>query len=188
MENIDDLPSPKRGRSASLGRAGWYPYYAGFSGDFAQAVLNRFAREPNSRVLDPWNGSGTTTAVTAGKGYDGFGFDLNPVMVVVARARLLNKRERSSLIPLAKHVSSLSMEIAESKYEDPLSSWFRPATVHSIRRIEAALELTLMGLNSRTSMEKHIRDREFSDIVAFSTSDYLRCGCVYFQDAPACSR
>src|SRR5687768_10602167 len=102
MATMDDIPSPKRDRSSMTGRAGWYPYYAGFSADFAQAVLDSFADRRHSTVLDPWNGSGTTTAVTAGKGFEGFGFDLNPVMLIVARARLLNKRERSSLMPLAR--------------------------------------------------------------------------------------
>lgn len=90
-EIINTLPSPKRDKSSFAGRAGWYPYYAGFSAEFADAVLGRFCRSKAPQILDTWNGSGTTTAVSAGRGTQSFGFDLNPVMAIVARARLLSK-------------------------------------------------------------------------------------------------
>ena len=39
MREIYDLPNPKRDRSSMTGRAAWFPYYAGFSTNFAQAYL-----------------------------------------------------------------------------------------------------------------------------------------------------
>ncbi|WP_410712175.1 DNA methyltransferase [Bradyrhizobium sp. BEA-2-5] len=39
-------------------------------------------------VLDPWNGSGTTTSVANGAGLTAVGIDINPAMAVVAKARL----------------------------------------------------------------------------------------------------
>ncbi len=164
---LDNLPNPKRDRSSAVGRAGWYPYYAGFSSDFAQAVLDYFVKSASSRVLDPWNGSGTTTAVTAGKGHEGFGFDLNPVMVVVARARLLNKRERSSLLPLAKLITSLAVSRHEVQSDDPLNLWFKPQAIGSLRRIEQGLQKSLFGLDKWVPMQKHIQANDFSDIAAF---------------------
>lgn len=167
MTELNDLPSPKRDRSSMVGRAGWYPYYAGFSTNFAQAVLDRFIGATNSRVLDPWNGSGTTTAVTAGRGYEGFGFDLNPVMVIVARARLLNKRERPSLMPLAKLITGLLVKRPEISVKDPLTLWFKPLAAASLRRIELGIQKSLLGLDDWVPMERHIRTDDFSDIAAF---------------------
>ena len=37
-------------------------------------------------ILDPWNGSGTTTYAASQLGYTSRGLDLNPVMNIVARA------------------------------------------------------------------------------------------------------
>jgi SAM-dependent methyltransferase len=167
MRSIDDLPSPKRDRSSMSGRAGWYPYYAGFSASFAEAILDSFAEGRHKTVLDPWNGSGTTTAVTASRGFDGFGFDLNPVMLIVARARLLNKRERPSLMPLARLFTTLPGKSPSVTEDDPLSAWFSARSVASIRRIEHALQKSLLGLDQWTPMEKHLASSDFSDLSAF---------------------
>src|SRR5580692_6090361 len=53
--------NPKREGKVLPGRTNWYPYYAGFSHDFAQTLMRSLRLERGSRVLDPWNGSGTTT-------------------------------------------------------------------------------------------------------------------------------
>ena len=49
-------------------------------------------------VLDPWNGSGTTTKV--GSQYNNInliGLDINPVMGIIARAQLISDKEDFSL-------------------------------------------------------------------------------------------
>lgn len=45
-------------------------------------------------VLDPWNGTGTTTVVAASKNIPAIGFDVNPALVVVSRARLIREAVR----------------------------------------------------------------------------------------------
>jgi SAM-dependent methyltransferase len=167
MSALENLPNPKRDRSSLTGRAAWYPYYAGFSASFAQAVLEQLAGPTNSRVLDPWNGSGTTTAVTAGNGFDGFGFDLNPVMVVVARARLLNKRERTSLVPLAKLIINTRMVYHDPLASDPLRLWFKPDTVSHLRSIEQSIKVALLEVTHPKAMYQYIAENEISDTVAF---------------------
>lgn len=149
------------------GRAGWYPYYAGFSTQFANAVLDLFAQAESAIVLDPWNGSGTTTAVTAGRGFEGYGYDLNPVMLVAARARLLNKRERSSLIPLANLIVSLELECPLALDEDPLTQWFLPKSVSSFRAIELSIQKALIGVSEWVPLERQLAKLSISDITAF---------------------
>lgn len=166
MPQIDlQLPSPKRDRSSSTGRAGWYPYYAGFSAGFAGAIMDRFCTKQDARILDSWNGSGTTTAVAASRGIESFGFDLNPVMSIVARARLLSKRERSSLISLAKAINSLASKTNFDK-TDALAVWFKPATVTTIRSIERAIQ-RLFFCEDHKTMAAHMQERPFSDLSAF---------------------
>ena len=67
-----------------------YNYYAGFSDHFVKDVLSAYSLDQTSVVLDPWNGSGTTTKIAYQNGFQAIGFDVNPVMVIVAKANLLD--------------------------------------------------------------------------------------------------
>src|SRR5579862_9425972 len=94
------ITNPKRDPKNVSGRERWYPYYAGFSPVFARGFFESLRLDPGSRVMDPWNGSGTTVEAAAHAGLEANGFDINPVMVVVARARMLCDASRSRIEPL----------------------------------------------------------------------------------------
>ena len=116
---------------------GFFPYYAGYSETFARALLTSANLPGDAVVFDPWNGSGTTTYTASLLGLTSYGFDLNPVMVVVARVRLLPTSEADSIGPLAREV----VRCAETDYEgfggdEPLSLWFTDKTAFAIRAIE----------------------------------------------------
>lgn len=72
-------------------RAVIYPYYAGYSEEFVRRTIEQVGQNKRLKVLDPWNGSGTTTFVAAALGHDATGLDLNPVLTIVARARLASE-------------------------------------------------------------------------------------------------
>jgi hypothetical protein len=59
------ISNPKRDPKNVGGRESWYPYYAGFSPVFARGFFESLRLDPRSRVLDPWNGSGTTVEAAA---------------------------------------------------------------------------------------------------------------------------
>jgi len=42
----------------------WYRYYAGYSATFVEHAIAQVAPKASS-ILDPWNGTGTTTVVAA---------------------------------------------------------------------------------------------------------------------------
>jgi DNA modification methylase len=138
--------SPKQARGDLVGTASWYPYYAGFSTRFAEAVLDSAKLDRGATVLDLWNGAGTTTSVAGTRGFEGIGSDLNPAMAVAARARLLSSREEPSLQPLAMEI------IAQAKAngfpigkDDPLLIWLIPQSCRTLRNIEAAVQRLLVG-------------------------------------------
>jgi hypothetical protein len=97
-----NILSPKRAPQAQTGWDGFFPYYAGYPESFARSLLKSADLPSDAVVLDPWNGSGTTTFSAAHLGLSAQGFDLNPVMVIIARARLLAASEADSLSPLAR--------------------------------------------------------------------------------------
>lgn len=83
--NTDILTTTKI--SAAQKRQSIYPYYAGFSDAFALTMLRQLGVKRGSRVLDPWNGTGTTTAAARALGAQSTGVDISPVLDTVARAR-----------------------------------------------------------------------------------------------------
>jgi len=96
------IENPKRGSSAGVCRENWFQYYAGFSGGFARELIRSSGLPRRSTVMDPWNGSGTSTAAAALEGHRALGFDINPAMVVVAKAPSFRAQRRQASFPCLK--------------------------------------------------------------------------------------
>ena len=123
-----------------------FPYYAGYSADFAKLLLQSAVLPKESVVLDPWNGSGTTIHAAHRLGAKGLGFDLNPSMVVVAKAGLLSPREAPSLLPLAEWTVEHLAEYQGSEVaKDPLEKWFYRDSAICIRALEGTINKALVS-------------------------------------------
>lgn len=123
----------------------WYPYYAGFPSTFVASAIRRHFQHAKS-IVDPWNGAGTTTAVAGLLGLRTFGLDINPAVTVMARARLTPLSVKDSLDPLAEEIATASNRLDVSvKQGDPLSQWMRKPGVDAIRRLQAAINVVLVG-------------------------------------------
>lgn len=140
------IVSPKRNKRLQTGWEGFFPYYAGFPELFVREILDSAKLERDAVILDPWNGSGTTTYTASMLGYKACGIDLNPVMIIVARARLLPYSEADHLRPLAatilSHAHSSPPTIAS---DDPLLNWFEPEAASFVRGIEQNIRRSLVG-------------------------------------------
>jgi len=88
VRSLTDIHTSKRGECERAGVYAWHPYYAGYAEQFVADVLSVLA-EPGDLVLDPWNGSGTTTLVAQRKGFRSIGVEINPVMMLHAQAKNL---------------------------------------------------------------------------------------------------
>lgn len=134
-------PSPKQNGASAVGRHSWYPYYAGYSPVFVQKVLERANLDPTAVVCDPWNGSGTTTQVAHDLGYPTVGFDLNPVMVIVARSRSVMPWQvqtlRHSFDKIFRRVHTYHSQTVLQK--DPLNLWMQPCATLAVRQLEQAI-------------------------------------------------
>lgn len=159
-----------------------FPYYAGYSSVFAHEVLSSLPLAPGSVVFDPWNGSGTTTQIAYCLGHKAVGFDLNPVMVIAAKAGMLSQFECPSLLPIARSIIEHASFLDQID-EDPLLQWLTPDSVCSIRRIESAINRilicneTYVKLNSNDAFEKVSPLAAFFYIALFRT---VRCLLVDF--------
>jgi DNA modification methylase len=143
--------SPKRASDKNSNST--FPYYAGYSEAFAEDVLRYFASS-DTLVLDPWNGSGTTTTCAERLGIPSIGMDLNPVMCIVARARSAHKKDietaRSTWLSIQAAVAT---EKIKRRSHDPLSPWFSDNATAIVRNL---VNLILKEENSNyiDSLEK----------------------------------
>ena len=121
----------------------WYPYYAGYPNSFvASAIETHFSSAKT--LLDPWNGSGTTTAVAALRGLASTGIDINPVATIVARARLTPTTIKDSLVPLAEEICIAAGRSAPpNRTAEPLAAWLRHPAVRMFRSLQHAIHAVL---------------------------------------------
>ena len=149
--------SPKRDKGLQTGWEGFFPYYAGFPELFARELLQSAKLPRGAVILDPWNGSGTTTYVASGLGLTSIGIDLNPVMIIVARARLLPPSEADHLRPLAATILSHAHSAPPTlNSNDALLGWFEPATAAFIRGIEQNIRRSLIGSMTKSPDGIHL--------------------------------
>lgn len=127
------------------GWEGFFPYYAGYPETFAEAILKSAGLRKGATVLDPWNGSGTTTYTAAKLGYATIGIDLNPVMVLVAKARLLPASEADSIEPLGAEILTGAAELTDISTDDPICAWFDARAMRMIRALEVSIRTRLVG-------------------------------------------
>jgi len=65
----------------------WFKIVEGFSTDFVENRLQKYAITSGARVLDPFGGAGTTALVCKYKGVKAISIDANPWMCLVASAK-----------------------------------------------------------------------------------------------------
>ena len=81
------MPAGSSTNSSEDGVFGWYRYIQDFTGDFALAWLKSLASE-SQLIWEPFAGSGTTLVAAKMLGTPSIGYDLNPLMVDVARVKI----------------------------------------------------------------------------------------------------
>jgi DNA modification methylase len=152
------MRSPKRDNSNRLGRAQWYPYYAGYAPGFVEDAI-AYGKQVGmyQRILDPWNGSGTTTQVAAEKGLIALGYDLNPVMVIVARARLLDANVLPSVASLLDDICTKTKAFVSERSNDPLELWLSKSSARSIRAVDYAISMLLIDA-LKPFIASHLQD------------------------------
>ena len=112
-------------------------YYAGYSRSFVEDILGLWPK--NALVLDPWNGSGTTTTVAAESGLECVGIDLNPAMVVMARAALLSDEDVAAIEHQASALCRSRSASARLDPDDPLLEWLDKPSVARVRALQIAV-------------------------------------------------
>jgi tRNA G10 N-methylase Trm11 len=131
--SLADVHTAKRGERERAGVHAWHPYYAGYAEQFVADTLSVLAK-PGDLVLDPWNGSGTTTLVAQRCGLRSVGIELNAAMALYGHAKNLQFPQESDAIVieaedlieaarlLVNKEPAESEDIAEWVHDEPLAA------------------------------------------------------------------
>jgi hypothetical protein len=159
--------NPKRSRLVSTRKESWFDYYAGYSSAFVQDVL-RSLQDIQGPLLDPWNGSGTTTTAAHEHGLSSTGIDINPAMIVVAKAKLLTPGIKESLLPLAKDVTKKARRLEYPQHVgEPLEEWFSPASAMRLRAFAEAICTLTTPVTASRRLYQSESIAHVSDLTAF---------------------
>jgi DNA modification methylase len=136
--------TPKRVPTSDVSNRIWPTYYAGYSPEFVRDAINTLGLRRGARILDPWNGAGTTTSVSRARGIRSYGYDINPAVVLMARARLLGADVYPSVEPLAESIATRARKATVEVDTEPLERWFSPSGANVFRRLEATIRHDLI--------------------------------------------
>lgn len=143
-----------------------FPYYAGYSEQFAEKIISELDLPADSLILDPWNGSGTTCIASYKLGHRSIGNDLNPAMALVAKASFVSRIDVPSLVPLAHSITN-SARTRHPLPADPLEQWFETTTSSRIRSIEAEINKNLVSEGKYRALTNKSATDEISALAAF---------------------
>jgi len=150
----------------------WYDYYAGYSEEFVRDTFCFLDLPTGAHVLDPWNGTGITTQVAYDAGLAAAGYDINPAMVLVAKARLLDSTVADSLESLGRDIvrKAARATSADSSDHEPLDAWLSPGSARELRKIERAVQRLL--IDHRHPCHLFAR-QSFSDVSSLAAFFYV---------------
>src|SRR3989442_11495106 len=70
----------------------WYVFPHSFTSELVHALIDQWALGTKDHILDPFAGAGTTLLAAKEKGVPATGYDLSPLAVLAARAKVANYR------------------------------------------------------------------------------------------------
>lgn len=165
--------NPKRNGNDEPVHINWFPYYAGYSSGFVHDVLETIGIHNGDTILDPWNGSGTTTTTAYRMGANAIGCDINPVMVVAAKSALLDPGTAPSIVPLSEEIIHAASLLQYSLHNDPLCTWYAPSSASQLRLLHRAIWKVLVDpVASPTSLARDISG--LSTLAAFFITALFR--------------
>ncbi|GHT16268.1 hypothetical protein AGMMS4956_18260 [Bacteroidia bacterium] len=76
--------------TVNLPRHRWYYYKEGFSPTLVEQAIESSKINKNDVILDPFNGSGTTTLTASLNGYKSIGIEVNPFTAFLSKSKIQN--------------------------------------------------------------------------------------------------
>ena len=127
---------------------GLHEYKGKFNPQVVRALLNIFGIEPGQRVIDPFCGSGTTLVECAHLGATGIGADINPLAILIVRAKLLalctpavQLKELFELLSRSiRRTQQANVEERHDARSTYLKAWFNIEVLEQMESIRSSIE------------------------------------------------
>ncbi len=97
----------------------WFYYKEGYSGELVRNLLNELNIAKDSRVLDPFCGTGNTLLACRQTGYNAIGFDILPLGVFVSNTKLQGDYDLDLLYEKIGEITKLKFGETTLKWPDP---------------------------------------------------------------------
>jgi DNA modification methylase len=104
--------------TTELARHRWYYYKEGFSPNIVENAIEQTGISKDDLIIDPFNGSGTTTLSSSIKGYKAIGIEVNPFTAFLSDAKLKN----ADISELSRWEDKL-LKVAEKGMPSPLQGY-----------------------------------------------------------------
>lgn len=164
-------PKLRTPKNSTKSNSALFSYYAGFSENFTIDMLNQLTSPTQkSTIFDPWNGSGTTTFSAYKLGHNAIGNDLNPIMLIIAKARLINHLDLGSLEAICKTIFYNASKKSNNKFlyeSDPLGIWFSEDSCKFLRKLEICINKNFINFESYSLLTESASQNTLSTIGAF---------------------
>lgn len=105
--HLKDLGYSNADTTIDSPRHRWYYYKEGFSQKLVEQAIELSNINKNHVIIDPFNGSGTTTLTAASNGYKSIGIEVNPFTSYLSSAKLKN----ANLILFKYHMKKLLIAV-----------------------------------------------------------------------------
>jgi DNA modification methylase len=166
------IRSPKRRPRSQPSRADWFRYYADFSAEFVESIIPHLDLDQNATLLDPWLGGGTTAEVATAQGIRFKGYDINPVMLLVSRARTIPTEAVNQIPSVVESITrSYKRRIKNlNKLDagvDQLEQWLQPASARCFRTLERSVEDCLSDAGQLSRVPLWRRTGQASPMLSF---------------------
>jgi DNA modification methylase len=129
-----------KGDPLRQGRHKIHPYPAMLHPLLVDYLIDNYAKK-NSVILDPFSGSGVSLLQAGLKGYKSFGFDINPIALLISKAKTANY----DLKILGQDIKQVKNDIEKCEKVDVpeiknIDYWYSKSTQNSLGRIRYCLK------------------------------------------------
>ena len=134
----------RRRQSTRYSVHGLHEYKGKFNPQVCRALINILGLKSGDLVLDPFCGSGTTLVEAAHLGVEGRGYDLNPLAVLIANAKLSALTTPAahlgkSLVRILRNTEPSSFGDRDDERLTYLRSWFEDDVLLQIENLHNAI-------------------------------------------------
>lgn len=120
----------------------WIRFSAGFSGAWAQHVIRHTPAERDTRVFDPFAGSGTTLVAAEDAGVPAYGVEAHPFVYRLARAKLARRSNTEAFREMAKAIraGAVRRKAEIGKYPRLVRACYTDESLGELDCLRAAVE------------------------------------------------